>query len=120
MYKSCFYSVLDNDYVWFQYRILHRILGVQDFLFKIKISKTDKCRLCGEQKETIIHIFFECIKSATLWENLVSWIHSSIPIRIDLNKVDKILGYAKTDANFLAIKSNTFSNKALHFHLCKS
>ena len=57
LYKSCFYSVLDNDYVWFQYRILHRILGVQDFLFKIKISKTDKCRLCGEQKETIKHIF---------------------------------------------------------------
>ena len=30
----------------------------------------------------------------------MSWIHSSIPIRIDLNKVDKILVHAKTDANF--------------------
>ena len=69
LYKSCFYSILDNHYAWFQYRILHRILGVQDLLFKIKISDTNKCRLCGEQKETIIHLFTECRKSVVLWES---------------------------------------------------
>ena len=100
IYRSCFYSVLDNDYVWFQYRILYRILGVQELLFKIKISETDRCRLCGERKESIIHLFAECTKSATLWENLVSWINSTLFIRIELNKFDKILGYGKVDTKF--------------------
>ena len=103
IYKSCFYSVLDNDYVWFQYRILHRILGVQDNLFKIKISDTDICRLCGEQKETTIHLFSECSKSAALWEDLTSWINSSMSIGITLNKLDKILGYTKLDGKFWPI-----------------
>ena len=100
IYKSCFYSILDNDYVWFQYRILHRILGVQEHLFKIKIADTDRCRLCGDQKESIIHLFSECTKSAALWENLAFWINSTLFIGIDLTKIDKILGYAKTDTKF--------------------
>ena len=103
LYKSCFYSILDNHYAWFQYRILHRILGVQDLLFKIKISDTNKCRLCGEQKETIIHLFTECRKSVVLWENLLSWIHSNVTIRIELNKADKILGYVQPDSNFWSL-----------------
>ena len=103
LYKSCFYSILDNHYAWFQYRILHRILGVQDLLFKVKISDTNKCRLCGEQKETIIHLFTECRKSVVLWENLLSWIHSNVTIRIELNKADKILGYVQPDSNFWSL-----------------
>ena len=100
VYKSCFYSLLDNDYVWFQYRILHRILGVQDHLFKLKVSNTDKCRLCGDKKETITHLFSECTKSATLWQNIVSWIQSNMSIKIDLEQIEKILGYAKVDSKF--------------------
>ena len=100
IYKTCFYSVSDNNYVWFQYRIIHRILGVQDNLYKMRISDTDICRLCGEQKETIIHLFSECSKSTTLWQNLISWINSAISMKIDLNKVDEILGYAKVDGKF--------------------
>ena len=53
VYKTCFYSIEDNEYIWFQYRILHRILGVCDLLSKMKISNTDNCRLCGEHSETI-------------------------------------------------------------------
>ena len=36
MYKICFYSIEDNEYIWFQYRILHRILGVCDLLSEMK------------------------------------------------------------------------------------
>ena len=43
MYKLCFYSIEDNEYIWFQYCILHRILGVHDLLSKMKISDTDNC-----------------------------------------------------------------------------
>ena len=75
--------------------------GVQDHLFKLKIwiSDTDKFRLCGEQKETITQLF-QCAKSATLWQNIVSWIQSNMCIRINLEQIEKILGYAKVDSKF--------------------
>ena len=71
--KICFYSMEDNEYILFQYHILHRILGVRDLLSKI-ISDTDNCRLCGEHSEAITHLLSECTKSNRLWENLLSWI----------------------------------------------
>ena len=93
-----FYCIQDKKFVWFQYRILHKILGVRDLLFKTKISNTDKCRLCGDYSETITHPLADCPKSVTLWENLVSLIHSNNVGRIHLDRLNKILGY--TDKNF--------------------
>ena len=86
--------------ICYQYRILHRILGVCDLLSKMKISDTDNCRLCGEHSETITHLLSECTKSITLWENLLFWIQSSINIRIDLNKINRILGFMEQDQTF--------------------
>ena len=99
-YKICFYCIQDNKYIWFQYCILHKILGVRDLLFKTKISNTDKCRLCGDYSETIIHLLADCPKSVTLLENLISWIHSNNVGRIHLDRINKILGNADSDKNF--------------------
>ena len=30
IYKNCFYTIDDNNYIWFQHRILQRIIGAQD------------------------------------------------------------------------------------------
>ena len=67
IYKSCFQSVNDNTYKWFQYRIIHRIIGTKKYLKKIKRSDCDQCRLCGECEETSLHLFSECYKVQNLW-----------------------------------------------------
>ena len=38
--------VNDNDIAWFQYRIIHRILGTQSLLFKMSIKDSENCLLC--------------------------------------------------------------------------
>ena len=48
----------------------------------MKKSDTDNCKLYGEHSETITHLLSKCTKSISLWENLLSWIQSSINIRI--------------------------------------
>ena len=58
----------------------------------------DNCRLC-EHPEIIAHLLFECTKSISLWENPLSWIQSSVNIQIDLNKINKILGFIQQDQN---------------------
>ena len=38
IFKACIKSVIDNDLVWFQYKILFNILDTNEYLYKIKIS----------------------------------------------------------------------------------
>ena len=57
----------DNQFKWFQHRIIHRILGTQDLLFKMKITDNPRCRLCNTANETIEHLFLTCEICNELW-----------------------------------------------------
>ena len=92
IYKNCFYTIDDNNYIWFQYRILQRIIGVQDLLFKTKISDNADCRLCNQNTETITHLFSECPISNNLWENVISWTEARTQEKVNITKNMKILG----------------------------
>ena len=38
VYNVCFNTIQDNTYIWFQYRIIQRILGTNHFLKKFKLQ----------------------------------------------------------------------------------
>ena len=53
-FRICFKTIHNNAaLLWFQYRILHRILGTQNNLCKMGISKSSTCLLCDNDKETL-------------------------------------------------------------------
>ena len=57
---SVTYQSADNNLlVWFQLKLLYRILGTKDYLNKINIVNSSGCNHCHE-KETIVHMFVEC------------------------------------------------------------
>ena len=43
VFKVCFYNSNDNNLVWFQLRILYRILGTNSYLNKIGITPSPIC-----------------------------------------------------------------------------
>ena len=45
---------------YLQFRILHRIIGVNKLLFDMGISTNNRCSLCSDSIETISHLFWEC------------------------------------------------------------
>ena len=45
---------------WFQFRLIHRILGTNAFLFKIGKTDSSLCTFCSNASETLIHIFCHC------------------------------------------------------------
>ena len=69
IFKICFKSVCDNTIVWFQYKIIHRILGTNKYLNLISKSESSSCRLCNNSEESLIHLFVECPKSLLLWQS---------------------------------------------------
>ena len=84
----------------FQYRVLQRIIGVQDWLFKTKVSDNSDCRLCQEHTESTAHFFSECKFWNDLWENVASWIKSQTKETVIITKNMKILGCLEPCAYF--------------------
>ena len=60
--------------MWFQYRILFKILGTKDYLKKVKLVTDSICGLCSQTNETAERLFCRCTKSLELWENVKQWI----------------------------------------------
>ena len=99
-YKICFKSISDNDFIWFQYRVLFRILGTKYRLKKFNLSQSDVCSLCTEHPETIEHLFCFCTETTQIWDNIRLWIKNKLNINIRLTEVMKFLGYCIKDENF--------------------
>ena len=102
-------SVTDDIYLrWFQYRIVHRIIGTNSFLYKIKLKASNLCTFCSQDSETILHIFWACSVTSQIWINFVHWIKYKLNIDTELNETDVILGKCKV----------TESNRGLNLVIC--
>ena len=106
----------DNSIIWFQYRLLNRILGVKKYLHTLKISNTDICRLCSNDTETILHLCVHCPKSKELWCSLKSWISRELGIVLNLTTETILLGYLYSDSNFEPINHFLLVTKNFIFH----
>ena len=56
----CFKIVQENELIWFQYRLIHRILGTQRLLYKMGIVQSELCLMCQSDTETLKHLFYDC------------------------------------------------------------
>ena len=52
-----FISTIDVNMRWFQYKLLHRILYMTDFLFKLKLTEDNYCTSCKNLEETVTMYF---------------------------------------------------------------
>jgi hypothetical protein len=69
-YQLPFKITTDTSIQWFQVRILHRIIGTNYLLYKMKIKDNPFCTFCRKELETIEHIFWECERSKQLYKSL--------------------------------------------------
>ena len=60
VFKACFKILSDNNLIWVQYRIIHRILGTQKLRYAMNMKDGPNCRLCSNNEETMLHLFVEC------------------------------------------------------------
>ena len=116
VFKACFKTTKDTSLIWLQYRILSRIIGTRELLYKLKIHDTDLCRLCGQEIETIIHLFCKCTKSIDLWNDLRIWICNLTQLGFSLDPQSIILGYLLNEANFEPINIIYMIVKQYIFH----
>jgi hypothetical protein len=57
----------------FQYRILHRTIPCNKWLFNIKIRDSDTCSFCKNESDTVQHFFLLCDNVNHFWVSFNNW-----------------------------------------------
>ena len=100
-FKICKESMLQS----FQFKLLHRIIPCNHWLYVMKIKDSPDCTFCNTD-DNLIHYFAECERVQPFWKSFEKW---WINISSDLGKLD-----IKT----VLLGAPTRSNKADLFNYC--
>ena len=75
-----------------QYKIINRIINCNQWLHKLKIKNTPKCRFCNKD-ETLEHYFFACQITKQFWRAFFTWWNTLPVLNLHtLEERDVILG----------------------------
>ncbi len=55
------------------FKLMHRILPCNSFLYKCNLKETELCTFCNETKERLFHIFWECNIVQNFWLSIKQW-----------------------------------------------
>ena len=81
-------TLIDSESRCFQYKFLHRILATNYFLKKIGKIEDDECSFCHNSVETLEHLFYECIHTRNLWNEIIESLLKKLLINsITLNDI---------------------------------
>ena len=94
----------DSKLQWLQFQTLHRILPTNYYLHKLKLIESPNCSFCGENPETIDHLFVECYEVKKLWRAVEDLFLRQYRIPITFDRQNIIFGKNKE------CKKNTVPN----------
>ena len=63
-------NIYDNNLLWFQIKVVYRILGTKAYCNKIGILPHQMCSFCQNHTETLVHLFAQCVSSQEIWKGL--------------------------------------------------
>jgi hypothetical protein len=95
-FKIVHFYELPNKLAWFQFRVINRILGTNDLLYKSKIKENPFCPFCHEV-QSILHCLFRCNESQKIWSLLKNWLYLTFNININISAENIILGIPDTE-----------------------
>ena len=81
----------DTSLIYFQYRVLHRILPTNVYLHKIGIVDSEFCNFCKNQPESLEHLFYDCPFVNNFLDTVVKWLN--IDINCLINRTNVLLGW---------------------------
>ena len=101
----------------FQFRLLHRIITCNHWLFNVGIKNSPNCETCNVD-DTLIHFFIDCVHVQTFWANFrIWWANITLLPGINLSIQDLLLGVNKLDQHFLTLNYIIIlANKFIHDH----
>lgn len=85
----------------FQFKLLHRRLPTNFFLQKIGLKDNGNCSFCGDEPDTLTHLFWTCNKTQLFWTEVVVWLKECDVVRETYSlKMTTALGLKPDTSNF--------------------
>ena len=72
VFRMPFITTKDSKLQYFQFRFIHRILPVNDLLYKMKLCESVICTFCSNEAETIDHLFWSCSYIQSFWRDAIN------------------------------------------------
>ena len=113
IFKICFTSVTSNDLIWFQVKVIYRLLGTKSYLHKLGIMEDSFCSQCGE-RETLTHLFVDCYSVKEKWKIVENYVYNSINLKIVLERSEILLGYQFQNQNRVPINALLLVTKNIY------
>ena len=86
----------------FQFKLLHRRIATNSFLYKIEVKDTDKCSFCKSENECLKHLFWDYTIVNEFWNELRTWIQEHIKSKTVINLTQLTCrGLVKNTSNIL-------------------
>ena len=60
----------------FQFKLLHRRISTNRYLFKIGLISSELCSFCESSTETLLHLFWECPQVKIFWNEVKDWLRT--------------------------------------------
>ena len=73
VYLLPFLVTKETKLIAFQYKIIHNILPCRSSLFRAGLVDDDICSLCKLEKQTLLHMLYNCSESLHFWEKFTQW-----------------------------------------------
>ena len=78
IYMLPFCTTIENKLRAFQFKINHNIFYHNKKLFEKNMIDDSKCTFCGDEDETLIHLFSDCIHVKPLWNEIERRMQTSL------------------------------------------
>ena len=93
IFQMPFITTRDTRIQSLQYRLIHRIIPCNKWLFNIKIKDSSTCNFC-DKEDNLIHYFIQCKNVKTFWSCFYNWWNRISEIIIeDVHEKHIIFGY---------------------------
>ena len=70
-------NTLDTKLIWFEYKIIYRIIPTNRHLSILKIKDNSLCNFCNTFEQTILHLFLHCEHVISFWNALQNLIRET-------------------------------------------
>ena len=100
----------------FQYKLLHRTIPTNTFLYKCRLVETELCTFCGETRKTILHLFCDYNIVKNIWLKIYEQLQTRCGGLSGLSGRDILLGIENVD--YLYINSILLITK-YYIYSCK-
>ena len=101
----------------FHFKLFHRRLATNNFLFKIKLKENENCTFCQNAPETLIHLFWTCQKTSKLWKSVMEWLQNMNIIQNNFTLLNPTALGRKPDTSKYALQINCCLLLA-RYHIC--